>query len=130
MSRFGAHPRDNTDQRLLNELLTHRGEWKLEMPDDKNVYAGAPQADKDNDGMADDWERQHGGDLAPNGHELHQDYDNLEVYLQQLMAERLQAAPPWMPEETDGRRENEADGRRGQTPSKESGPCFDGTRII
>ena len=114
LSRFGAHPRDNTDQRLLNELLTHRGEWKLEMPDDKNVYAGVPQADQDNDGIADDWERQHGGDLAPNGHELHQDYDNIEVYLQQLMAERLQAAPPveaW--KKLMGGAENKADGRRG-----------------
>ncbi|MGQ9661249.1 MAG: pectate lyase family protein [Kiritimatiellia bacterium] len=94
LSKFGAHPRDNTDKRLLNELLTHTGEWKMEMPKDRNIYVGEGKADNDNDGMADEWEKKNGGNLAPNGHELHKDYDNIEVYLEELMTELLKAAPP------------------------------------
>lgn len=93
MSKFGALPRDNTDARLLNELLTHKGEWKLQMPDDKNVYPGEPKPDKDADGMADEWEQKNGGDLKPNGHELHAAYDNIEIYLNQLMEAHIGNAP-------------------------------------
>ncbi|MFQ5809449.1 MAG: hypothetical protein ACE5JM_07510, partial [Armatimonadota bacterium] len=94
MSKFGTFPRDNTDRRLLRELLTRTGEWKLEIPDDGNVYEGAPREDADNDGMADAWEAAHGGDLEPNGHELDPTYDNVEVYLNELAANLVREAEP------------------------------------
>lgn len=84
IAKFGAWPRDNTDLRLKNELLTRTGMWKLEIPDDQNVYSGEPMIDADRDGMADDWEFRHGGDLDPSGRDLDPDYDNLEVYLEHL----------------------------------------------
>jgi hypothetical protein len=43
--------------------------------------------------MPDDWEQKNGGDLDPNGHELHKTYDNVEVYLHQVMEEHLRNAP-------------------------------------
>lgn len=88
ISKFGALPRDNTDERLVQELLTRSGGWKLEMPDDNNDYNGKSRVDKDQDGMPDNWESKHGGDLEPNGHDLHPVYDNIEVYLNEL-AEKL-----------------------------------------
>ena len=94
MAKFGAFPRDNTDKRLLNELLTRTGGWKLKAPDDKNVYKGEPRVDKDRDGMADDWEKAKGGDLKPNGHDLHKVYDNIEVYLNELAEALLKDVKP------------------------------------
>jgi hypothetical protein len=93
MTRFGALPHDATDQRLQRELLTHTGEWKLKMPDDKNVYAGRAEADGDGDGMPDAWEKRRGRDLSPNGHDLDKRYENLEVYLQERMDQLVKAAP-------------------------------------
>lgn len=93
LSTFGALPRDNTDRRLLNEIRTHTGEWKLTIPDDQNNYSGTPQADQDNDGMPDEWEQDNGGDLHANGHDLHPTYDNLEVYLHQRLEELIENEP-------------------------------------
>ena len=74
------------------------GGWKLKAPDDKNIYDGTPRVDNDRDGMADDWEKAHGpgqgGDLKPNGHDLHKAYDNIEVYLNELAEALLKAAEP------------------------------------
>ncbi|MCG8552015.1 MAG: hypothetical protein MI799_16570 [Desulfobacterales bacterium] len=84
ISKFGALPRDNTDLRLQKELLTRTGSWKLEKPLDNNDYSGTPNKDTDRDGMADEWENQNGGNLKPNGRDLSPDYDNIEIYLQDL----------------------------------------------
>ncbi|TWT81148.1 hypothetical protein CA13_25960 [Planctomycetes bacterium CA13] len=81
---FGALPRDNTDKRVLRELSTRSGGWKLEIPDDKNVYAGDVRPDADLDGIDDRWEAKKGGDLNPHGHELDPNYENMEVYLNDL----------------------------------------------
>jgi hypothetical protein len=94
MTRFGALPHDATDQRLQRELLTHTGEWKMKMPDDKNVYQGRAEPDGDGDGMPDVWERKRGRDLTPNGHDLDERYENLEVYLQERMDQFVKAVPP------------------------------------
>lgn len=93
LSIFGSLPRDNTDTRLLNEILTHTGEWKLAAPDDNNSYAGTAETDLDDDGMPDNWEQNNGGDLHPNGHELHSIYDNLEIYLNLRMEDLLNNTP-------------------------------------
>ena len=92
MARFGALPHDATDQRLQRELLTRTGAWKLTMPEDKNVAAGQAAPDDDGDGMPDAWEKKHGGDLDPHGHDLHEQYENLEVYLQGRIDELVDAA--------------------------------------
>lgn len=84
ISIFRALPRDNTDFRLQNELMTFTGSWKLEMPQDNNIYSGTPVIDSDRDGMADEWESARGGDFDPNGQDLMPGYDNIEVYLQEL----------------------------------------------
>lgn len=81
---FGALPRDNTDQRILSELTSSSGGWKLEIPDDQNDYSGEARPDADQDGIDDRWEAKHGGDLNPHGHDLDQDYENMEVYLNDL----------------------------------------------
>ena len=94
MAKFGAWPRDNTDKRLLNEVLMCSGAWKLQLPDDHNQYAGTPRPDQDRDGMADNWEQAHGGNLSPNGHDLHPDYENIEMYLNYLHDQLMQAAQP------------------------------------
>ena len=92
MARFGALPHDATDQRLQRELLTRTGAWKLTMPEDQNVAAGQAAPDDDGDGMPDAWEKKHGGDLDPHGHDLHEQYENLEVYLQGRIDELVDAA--------------------------------------
>jgi hypothetical protein len=93
MARFGALPHDATDQRLQKELLTHTGEWKMKMPEDKNVYEGKPAPDGDGDGMPDAWEKKKKGrDLAPNGHDLDKRYENIEVYLQDRMEQLVDKA--------------------------------------
>ena len=94
ISKFGALPRDNTDKRLVKELLTRSGGWKLEMPDDNNTYEGKSRVDDDGDGMADDWEAKRGGDLEPNGHDLDPVYDNIEVYLNELAEALVKQAEP------------------------------------
>ena len=94
LAKFGAFPRDNTDKRLVEELLTRTGGWKLKAPDDRNVYEGEPRVDKDRDGMADEWEKAKGGDLQPNAHDRHKVYDNIEVYLNELADDLLKAAEP------------------------------------
>jgi Pectate lyase len=81
---FGALPRDHTDRRILTELLTNSGGWKLEIPLDVNEYAGTPREDADGDGMADAWEKQQGLNLNANGRDLNRHYDNIEVYLTYL----------------------------------------------
>jgi hypothetical protein len=92
MKVFGALPRDNTDKRLHQEVVTRTGEWKLTAPDDQNTYEGTALADADRDGMPDAWEIANGGDLSTNGHELDPVYENIEVYLNERMAELLVVA--------------------------------------
>lgn len=92
--RFGALPRDNTDIRLTSELNWRLGEWKFEKPDDGNVYIGASLPDSDMDGMPDAFEQMHGLDLAPNGHDLDEDYENIEVYLNQRAQDLVDQVEP------------------------------------
>ena len=70
------------------------GGWKLDMPDDNNSFVGEPRVDKDRDGMADDWETQHGGDLELGGHDLHKIPDNIEIYLNDLADELVKQIQP------------------------------------
>jgi hypothetical protein len=92
VAHFGAWPRDNTDKRLVDELKTRTGAWKLYRYADHNSYAGTAEPDADHDGIPDAWEQARGGDLSPNGHDLHDQYDNIEIYLQHRMEDLLSAA--------------------------------------
>lgn len=94
LSDFGVLPHDKTDQRLIAEVLERRGYWKLLPPNDGNESYGRALPDLDRDGMADEWEREHGGDLQPNGHELHPEYDNIELYLEHCVQQRRQRRQP------------------------------------
>ncbi len=94
LTQFGALPRDMTDSRLVKELLTRSGEWKLDIPDDGSVYEGEPVVDTDRDGMPDEWEKRHGRDLETNGHDLDPEYDNIEVYLNERAAQLVKDAKP------------------------------------
>ncbi len=91
---FGAMPRDNTDRRLVREVVTRTGAWKYEKPDDRNVYQGEAPRDSDGDGIPDWFEEQYGGDLSPNGHHLDPVYEDFEVYLNELA---LRILPPGCP---------------------------------
>jgi len=84
LEKFGAFPRDKTDRRIAREIREGTGVWRSKKSDDKNKYAGKAPKDKDKDGMPDSWEKKNGGDLKPNGHDLHKVYDNIEVYLNEL----------------------------------------------
>jgi hypothetical protein len=84
LDKFGAFPRDNTDTRIEGEVRSGTGQWKQNKSNDNNTYTGSAPADTDNDGMADAWEQDNGGNLDPNGHDLHQTYDNIEVYINGL----------------------------------------------
>ncbi|PIE61826.1 MAG: hypothetical protein CSA29_01395 [Desulfobacterales bacterium] len=93
ISKFGAWPRDCTDLRLVNELLTRTGTWKLEKPIDDNEIISEEILDQDKDGMDDRWEQTKCGDCDPNSQNLVPGYDNIEVYLQERHLSLLETAP-------------------------------------
>jgi len=94
LSLFGVVPHDRTDQRLIREVLERQGNWRLLPIDDKNEEYGRPVPDLDRDGMPDEWERTRGKDLDPNGHDLHPEYENIEIYLAERAEQRLRLATP------------------------------------
>ncbi|MFM7163227.1 MAG: hypothetical protein ACKO3P_22985, partial [Planctomycetaceae bacterium] len=94
LSDFGVVPHDRTDERLIGEVIERKGFWRLIPPNDGNESLGVAPPDDDRDGMADDWEREHGGDLVPNGHELHPEYDNIEIYLEHCVQQRFRRRQP------------------------------------
>ena len=93
ISQFGALPRDATDQRLVHELLTRSGQWRFDKPHDDNRYTAEPVPDTDGDGLPDEFEAEHGGNLEPGGHDLDPVYDNIEVYLDRRAEALLEAMP-------------------------------------
>ena len=84
LSSFGALPRDNTDKRLVSEILTKSGNWKYDKPMDGNVYHHNLLQDSDGDGLPDSFEQTYSKNLHPNGHDLDPVYENMEVYLNGL----------------------------------------------
>jgi len=93
LKHFGPFPRDNTDLRLEDEVRNGKGGWRANRVNDNNTYSGTAPADTDNDGMADQWEQSNGGDLLPNGHNLHAEYDNIEVYINMIADSIVGRAP-------------------------------------
>jgi pectate lyase len=92
LAHFGAMPRDNTDKRLASEVDNRTGMWRLVRPSDNNLYVETVlELDQDNDGLPDEFERKHGKNLSTNGHDLHTDYENIEVYLN-VLADKILAA--------------------------------------
>lgn len=106
VANAGAFPRDPMDRRLVNPVEEDRidpatintnpaGDHLLP------PYSGDPPAapsDTDLDGMPDAWETLHGLDPGTSDHAGRDlstaGYDNLEVYLHELAAERVGSSPP------------------------------------
>jgi pectate lyase len=81
----GAWPRDTVTIRTINEVLTGTGSWGRSVPGDlmAGLTATSSPADRDNDGMPDDWEAMRGlnPDLADhNGNDDGDEYTNIEEY--------------------------------------------------
>lgn len=94
LTYFGAMPRDNTDKRLVNEVLSRSGAWKYDKPDDNNLYMGRPKVDSDSDGLSDEFERKYGKDLDPHEYDLSREYENFEVYLDELHQKLMVQSTP------------------------------------
>jgi pectate lyase len=60
LARSGAFPRDAIDSRIVQEVRMRTG--RINQPDRTlpRIAGGSPYADRDNDGMADSWERTNG----------------------------------------------------------------------
>ncbi len=87
----GAFPRDVIAERTISELNAGTGEWGARVPSDlmQGLTAGSPPADEDDDGMADNWEAQHGLDpndgsdhstVMPSGYTAIEEYVNGLAY--------------------------------------------------
>ena len=81
---FGAMPRDNTDQRLVREIITRSGAWKYKKPNDNNRYIGKQLKDSDGDAIPDWFEQKTGADISPHTHILDPIYEDFEIYLETL----------------------------------------------
>jgi hypothetical protein len=100
LARAGAFPRDSADTRALTEVVNRTGKI-INHPNDVGGWpvlaTGAPYADSDDDGMADDWENAHGLDpAAPDGN-ADRDGDgwtNLEEFLAELAGDTIPVTPP------------------------------------
>jgi pectate lyase len=117
----GAFPRDVVDARVIAEVEARGGSWGAKYPQDlmAGLTAEAAPVDADDDGMADDWELQHGLDPADGGdHAAIQPsgYTAIETYLHGL-AEALACGTPPV-EETTG---DESSGTSGATSGATSG---------
>lgn len=91
LTYFGSLPRDNTDRRLVWEVLNKKGSWKYDKPNDNNHYTGFALDDSDQDGLPDSFEKQHGENLHPNGHDIDSFYENIEIYLDELHEQLIHA---------------------------------------
>lgn len=99
MSRAGAWPRDRITLRTLDEVRAGGGKWGRNaptVPDDRWFLEGlthaVKDADRDNDGMADAWERSHGLNSANSQDYLRQmpsGYSAIEEYLNHRASELL-----------------------------------------
>tara|TARA_R110001599_G_scaffold353742_2_gene596053 strand:- start:32475 stop:34010 length:1536 start_codon:yes stop_codon:yes gene_type:complete len=93
LQSFGALPRDNTDNRLVKEFQSRWGRWKYIKPFDENRYTDGPIIDSDFDGMSDEFEKRAGRDIGPIGHDLNENLDNIEIYLDELAHALLDSNP-------------------------------------
>jgi len=96
LTKAGCFPRDVVTRRTVTEVRRGTGSWGRHEPKDllQQLTPGTPPKDSDNDGIPDDWERDHGLDklkddsarLAPSG------YTAIEEYLNALAVKRLARA--------------------------------------
>ena len=93
LRRFGALPRDNTDQRLVAEVINRTGGWKYAKPSDNNDYVGKSWRDRDHDGLPDSFETAVGKNIQVNGRDVDANYDNMEIYLDER-AKQLESQMP------------------------------------
>jgi pectate lyase len=94
----GAFPRDGMSRRTIDEVRNGTGTWDPDPPDDllEGLTPTDPPPDDDADGMADDWELEHG--LDPNDGDDHASampsgYTAIEEYVNEL-SDFLVGAPP------------------------------------
>ncbi len=99
LAHAGCLPRDVVSRRTVEEVHSGTGSWGRHDPPAgllEGLAAGQPPADHDQDGMPDDWEREHGLDpddpsdanrLVPAGaspHDRHRGYTYIEFYINEL----------------------------------------------
>ncbi len=87
----GAQPRDVIAARSAQETTDRTGEWGARIPSDllEGLSPGSPPTDDDDDGMADDWETEHGldpSDGTDHATEMDSGYTAIEEYLNELAA--------------------------------------------
>jgi hypothetical protein len=94
LAHAGAFPRDEVTRRTLRDVETRGGKWGAY---DVDLMTGLtpsePPADRDGDGMPDDWERAHGLDPSDgNDHRKRtpSGYTAIEVYLNELAEQLVQ----------------------------------------
>lgn len=87
LDRVGAFPRDIVNRWAVEETRNRTGDWGNRRPVDwlDGLTPGTPPVDADNDGMADDWESDHGLDpsdgndhatIMPSGYTAIEEYIN------------------------------------------------------
>ncbi|WP_019833175.1 pectate lyase family protein [Sphingomonas sp. PR090111-T3T-6A] len=92
LAHSGALPRDAVDRRIVGEVRSRSGHIVSGFGDLPAIASGKPYTDRDNDGMADDWEVAHG--LNPDkfdawGHHDASGWTNLDEFLDDLSKERI-----------------------------------------
>ena len=85
----GAFPRDTVTSRIVQEVVDRTGTWGAHHPDDylEGLSPGEPPTDADSDGMADEWESDHGLDPADGSDHatvLDSGYTAIEEYVNEL----------------------------------------------
>jgi pectate lyase len=104
----GAFPRDAVTSRTIEDVRDRGGTWGESEPADllAGLSVAEPPADADGDGMADDWEGEHGLDSSdPGDHArvMASGYTGIEEYVNELADALVAEAPPARPQ-VDSRR--------------------------
>jgi pectate lyase len=118
LEQAGAFPRDDMTNETVDDVRNGTGGWEPDLPDDliEGLTVVDPPTDDDRDGMADDWERDHG--LDPTDGDDHatvmaSGYTAIEEYVNELSDALVGATPPpgsTPPASTDGEEATETSG--------------------
>lgn len=93
----GCFPRDVVTQRIVREVRSGTGQWGRPGPEPlmQGLQPRQPPSDRDGDGMADSWEKDHGlnpGDGSDHRNLLQSGYTAIEEYCHALAEELLAGA--------------------------------------
>lgn len=110
----GAFPRDVVGTRIVQEVIDRSGTWGAHHPDDylEGLVPGEPPVDADADGMADDWESEHGLDPADGSDHaavMESGYTAIEEYVNEL-ADAIACGSPSGGDTGDDGGSDDADG--------------------